>query len=73
MNNYSYHTNNGSINCITITNPSVTNINPRFNSNIRQHTPFTFGQNGFGAVIASSLAPARLELLLRPDLIEFAE
>lgn len=67
-----YHTNNGSINCITITNPSVTNIKPKLSSNIRQQTPFTFGQNGFGADIASILAPARRDRLLRPVFAELA-
>lgn len=52
-NRKSYQTNSGSINWMTITKPNVTNIRPKFSSNIRQHTPFTFGQNGFGADISS--------------------
>lgn len=32
----------------------MTNINPKLSSSIRQQTPFTFGQNGFGADIAGS-------------------
>lgn len=40
-----------------MTKPNVTNISPRFSSNIRQQTPLTFGQNGFGADISSILAP----------------
>lgn len=60
------------MNCITMTNPSVTSIKPKFNSNIRQQTPFTFGQKGFGADIASMRAPARRERLLRPVFAELA-
>lgn len=69
---YPYHTNNGSTNCMTITKPSVTNIKPKLSSNIRQQTPLTFGQNGFGAAMASIRAPARRERLLRPVLAELA-
>lgn len=68
----SYQTNNGSMNWMTITKPSVTSISPRFSSSIKQHTPFTFGQNGFGADINSTCAPARRERLLRPVLAELA-
>lgn len=39
---------------------------------MRQQTPFTFGQNGFGADIASTRAPARRDRLLRPVLFELA-
>lgn len=67
-----YQTNRGSINCITITNPRVTSIKPKLSSNIRQQTPFTFGQNGFGADIASIRAPARRDRLLRPVFAELA-
>lgn len=67
-----HQTNRGSINCITITKPSVTRIKPKFSSNMRQQTPFTFGQNGFGADIASTRAPARRDRLLRPVLFELA-
>ena len=56
----SYHTNNGSKNWITITNPSVTKINPRFSNSIKQQMPFVFGQNGFGADIVSMVIPGRL-------------
>jgi len=63
--NQSYHTkNNGSLNWITITKPSVIKIRPKLINNIKQQTPLTFGQNGFGAAIASTVAPLRL--LLRP-------
>lgn len=67
-----YQTNNGSINCITITKPRVTKIKPKLSSNMRQQTPFTLGQKGFGADIASMRAPARRERLLRPVLAELA-
>lgn len=67
-----YQTNSGSINCITITKPSVTKIKPKLSSNMRQQTPFTFGQNGFGADMASMRAPVRRERLLRPVLAELA-
>lgn len=70
--NMAYQTNNGSINWITITKPRVTNISPRFNSSIKQHTPFTFGQNGLGADINSTWAPARRDRLLLPVLAELA-
>lgn len=39
---------------------------------MRQQTPFTFGQNGFGADIASMRAPARRDRLLRPVFAELA-
>lgn len=55
-----------------MTNPSVTRIKPKLSRSIRQHTPFTFGQNGFGADIASMRAPARRERLLRPVFAELA-
>lgn len=42
---------------MTITKPNVTNMIPKFNSNIRQHIPFTFGQKGLGAAIASTVTP----------------
>lgn len=67
-----YHTKSGSTNWITITNPSVTRINPRLSNNIKQQTPFTFGQNGFGADIASIRAPARRDRFDRPVLAELA-
>lgn len=70
--NNTHQTNNGSINCITITKPSVTKIKPKFSNNMRQQTPFTFGQKGFGADIASIRAPARRERLLRPVFVELA-
>lgn len=57
---YTYHTNKGSKNCITTTNPNVTKINPKFNKSIRQHIPLVFGQNGFGADIVSIVTPGRL-------------
>lgn len=57
---------------MTITNPSVTKINPKLSNNIRQQTPLTFGQNGFGADIASIRAPARRDRLLRPVFAELA-
>lgn len=60
------------MNCITITKPNVTKINPKLSNNIRQHTPLTFGQNGFGADINSTWAPARRERLLRPVFAELA-
>lgn len=50
----------------------MTRIKPKFNNSIKQQTPLTFGQNGFGADISSTLAPARRELLLRPVLAELA-
>lgn len=46
-----------------MTNPSVTNIIPRFSRNIRQHIPLMFGQNGFGVAIASIVIPAFLDPL----------
>lgn len=39
---------------------------------MRQQTPFTFGQKGFGADIASIRAPARRDRLLRPVFVELA-
>lgn len=39
---------------------------------MRQQTPLTFGQNGFGADIASIRAPAFRERLLRPVFAELA-
>lgn len=60
------------MNWMTITKPNVTRIRPRFSSTIRQQTPLTFGQNGFGADISSTLAPARRELRLRPVFAELA-
>lgn len=60
------------MNCITITNPNVTSISPKLSSNIRQQTPFTLGQNGFGADINSTWAPARRDRLLRPVFAELA-
>lgn len=52
---------------MTITKPSVTRIKPKLSRSIRQQTPFTFGQKGFGADIASTLAPRNLcDRLLRP-------
>lgn len=44
---------------MTITNPSVTRISPKFNSNIKQQIPFVLGQNGFGADIVSIVIPGR--------------
>lgn len=58
-----YHTKSGSKNCITITNPSVTKMIPKFRSNIRQHIPLMFGQKGLGAAIASIVIPAFREPL----------
>lgn len=55
-----------------MTKPSVININPKLSNTIRQQTPFTFGQNGFGADIASIRAPARRDRLLRPVFAELA-
>lgn len=55
-----------------MTNPSVTRIKPKLSKIIRQQTPFAFGQNGFGADIASMRAPARRERLLRPVFAELA-
>lgn len=68
---YTHHTKSGSKNCITITNPNVTRISPKFIKSIRQQTPLGFGQNGFGADIASILAPRNL--CERPLLPVFAE
>lgn len=48
---------------MTITKPRVTKIIPRFKSNIKQHIPLIFGQNGFGAAIASMVIPAFLDPL----------
>lgn len=55
-----------------MTNPSVTRIKPKLSKSMRQQTPFTFGQNGFGADIASMRAPARRDRLLRPVFAELA-
>lgn len=52
--------------------PSVTKIKPKLSNSIKQQTPFTFGQNGLGADIASMRAPARRERLLRPVFVELA-
>lgn len=68
----SYQTNSGSMNWMTMTKPSVTRMSPRFSRSIRQQTPLTFGQNGFGADISSTWAPARRERLLRPVFAELA-
>lgn len=59
-----YQTKNGSINCITITIPRVTNINPRFSNNIRQHMPLILGQKGFGAAIVSTVTPPLRDVLV---------
>lgn len=68
-----YQTKRGSTNWMTITKPSVTNISPRFSRSIKQQTPLTFGQNGLGADINSTWAPARRdERLLLPVLAELA-
>lgn len=65
---YSTHqTKNGSKNCITITNPRVISISARFNSNIKQHKPLVFGQNGFGADMVSITTPRFLSTLVRTD------
>lgn len=48
---------------MTMTNPSVTKIIARFSRSIRQHIPLMFGQNGFGAAIASIVIPAFLDPL----------
>jgi hypothetical protein len=45
------------MNWITITKPNVIKIKPKLSRSIRQQTPRTLGQNGFGADIASTLAP----------------
>lgn len=55
-----HQTKTGSKNCITITNPNVTRISPKLIKSIKQQTPFGFGQKGFGADIASILAPRNL-------------
>lgn len=49
---------------MTITKPKVMRIMPKFNSNIKQHIPRMFGQNGFGAAIASMVMPPFLDALL---------
>lgn len=56
---WAYHTNSGSKNCTTMTNPNVIKINPKFNNSIKQQTPFVFGQKGFGADIVSMVIPGR--------------
>lgn len=48
---------------MTMTNPRVTKIIPKFNRSMRQHIPFMFGQNGLGAAIASTVIPAFLDPL----------
>lgn len=58
---HTYQTITGSKNWITITNPKVTNIIPRFSRSIRQHIPLILGQKGFGAAIVSTVIPAFLE------------
>jgi hypothetical protein len=63
-----HHTNSGSTNWMTMTKPNVMRIRPRLMSSMRQQTPRMFGQKGFGAVIASTLAPMRLDdWTLRPE------
>lgn len=42
-----------------MTNPNVTKMSPKFNSNIKQQIPLVFGQNGFGADIVSIVIPGR--------------
>lgn len=69
---HTHHTNKGSMNCMTITKPKVTRISPKLSNTIRQQTPLMFGQNGFGADISSTLAPARREFRLRPVFAELA-
>lgn len=48
---------------MTMTNPRVTKIIPKFKRSIRQHIPLILGQNGFGAAIASTVIPAFLDPL----------
>jgi hypothetical protein len=47
---------------MTMTNPSVIRISPRLMRSMRQQTPRKFGQKGFGADIASTFAPIRLDV-----------
>lgn len=35
---------------------------PKFSNNIKQHIPLIFGQNGFGAAIASIVTPPLREV-----------
>lgn len=48
---------------MTITNPRVTRMIPKFNKSMRQHMPLTLGQKGFGAAIVSTVIPAFLDPL----------
>lgn len=47
-----------------MTNPNVTRIIPKFSNNMRQHIPFIFGQNGFGAAIVSIVTPPFLDVFV---------
>lgn len=51
-------------NWMTITNPSVTRIIPKFNSSMRQHIPLMLGQKGFGAAIVSTVTPPFLDVFV---------